>query len=90
MGLEATPGRDVDMSFASLVGRNEGTIPLLRSFVSSASEQLMRLHVHGPINSPSITREMLPAVSNVLEQLQGDFTPRETAGVPSPPAPTRR
>lgn len=86
----ATPGRDVDMSFASLVGRNEGTIPLLRSFVSSASEQLMRLHVHGPINSPSITREMLPAVSNVLEQLQGDFTPRETAGVPSPPAPTRR
>lgn len=86
----ATPGRDVDMSFASLVGRNEGTIPILRSFVSSASEQLMRLHVHGPIDGPSITREMLPAVSNVLEQLQGDFGPRETAGVPSPPVPARR
>lgn len=82
--------RTVDLTFASIVGRNDLAVPILRSFVSSASEQLLRLEVEGPIDNPTIRRNMLPLVGNVLEQLQGELGPRATATAPRPPEAARR
>lgn len=86
----ATLHRTVDLTFASIVGRNEFSVPVLKAFVSSASEQLLRIHVKGPIDAPQVRREMLPAVGNVLEQLQADFGGRVTSEASRPRAPTRR
>ena len=82
--------REVDLTFASIVGRNELSVPLLKSFVSSASEQLLRLEVEGPIDTPEVRRKVLPLVGNVLEQLQGELGPRATATAPRPPEAARR
>ncbi|TWT99669.1 hypothetical protein Pla108_06120 [Botrimarina colliarenosi] len=87
----ATLQRDVDLTFASIVGRTEFAVPVLKAFVSSASEQLLRLRVVGPIDSPEVRREVLPAVGNVFEQLQSDLGARAAASnAVRTPAATRR
>lgn len=86
----ATLQRNVDLTFASIVGRNEFSVPILNSLVRSASEQLLRLRVVGPIDSPEVRREVLPMAGNVFEQLQSEFGNRLTAGATTPTAPTRR
>ncbi|MEO0530784.1 MAG: AsmA-like C-terminal region-containing protein, partial [Planctomycetota bacterium] len=86
----ATLQRDVDLTFASIVGRNEFSVPILNSLVRSASEQLLRLRVVGPADNPEVRREVLPMAGNVFEQLQSEFGNRLTAGAPQPTAPTRR
>jgi hypothetical protein len=78
----ATLQRDVDLTFASIVGRNEFAVPVLKAFVSSASEQLLRLRVVGPIDNPEVRREVLPAVGNALEQLQADLGTRSNSNAP--------
>lgn len=82
--------REVDLTFATIVGRNNAAVPMLRALVSSASEQLLRLSVTGSVDDPLITREVLPAVGGVLEQLQAEFGGRVTAEASRPVAPTRR
>ncbi len=82
--------REVDLKFGTVVGRNEFTVPVLKAFVSSASQQFLRLHVEGPIDAPRVHREMLPAVGNVLEQLQSEFGGPATDQAARPRAPTRR
>lgn len=69
----ATLQRNVDLTFATIVGRSEFAVPVLKAFVSSASEQFLRLRVIGSIDNPEIRREVLPAVGNALEQLQTDL-----------------
>ncbi|MEQ8849786.1 AsmA-like C-terminal region-containing protein [Botrimarina sp.] len=86
----ATLARDVDLTFASIVGRNDVGVPMLRALMSSASEQLLRLSVTGTSDNPQITREVLPAVGGVLEQLQTEFGGRVTTEAGRPVAPTRR
>lgn len=86
----ATLQKDVDLTFASLVGRSEFAVPVLKAFVSSASEQLLRLRVVGPIEAPEVRREVLPAVGNVFEQLQAELGSRSAAGAPRPAATARR
>lgn len=86
----ATLDRDVDLTFASVVGRSEFSVPVLKAFVSSASEQLLRLRVVGPADNPEIRRELLPMVGNMFEQLQAEFGGRVTSGTARPGAPTRR
>lgn len=86
----ASLDRQVDLTFASIVGRNEFAVPVLKAFVSSASEQLLRLRVVGPIDAPEVRREVLPMVGNVLDQLQNDFGSRVTAGAPRTDNRTRR
>lgn len=86
----ATLQREVDLTFASVVGRSEFSVPVLKAFVSSASEQLLRLRVVGPADAPEVRREVLPMVGNMFEQLQTEFGGRVTSGAAPPGAPTRR
>lgn len=68
--------RDVNLLFHSTVGRNDFAVPLLKSFVSHASEQILQVQVGGTIDQLDIRREAFPVVSNVFQQLQSDMTPR--------------
>lgn len=86
----ATLQREVDLTFASIVGRNNFAAPVLKAFVSSASEQLLRLHVVGPADNPEVRRDVLPMVGKMFEQLQAEFGGRVTSGTARPGAPTRR
>lgn len=65
----ATLSKQVDLTFGALVGRNELAVEMLKAFVSSASEQLMRVRVTGSLDAPSVAREALPIVGNMLDQL---------------------
>lgn len=68
----ATLDRELDLTFGSVVGRTDFVVPMFRSFVGQASEQLLRIRVLGTTDAPEIRREALPMVSGVLEQLQAD------------------
>ena len=76
----ATLSKQVELTFGALVGRNELAVPMFKAFVSSASEQLMRLHVTGSLDMPEVRREALPIVGNVLDQF-GPAAARPPSGV---------
>ncbi|MEN0111151.1 MAG: AsmA-like C-terminal region-containing protein, partial [Planctomycetota bacterium] len=82
--------KDIDLTFASIVGRNELAVPVLKAFVSSASEQLLRLRVGGTMDAPVIRREVLPLVGNMLEQLQAEFSRPPTRPLRGPGVTPRR
>ena len=63
----------VDLAFYSIVGQNELSLPLLRSFVGQASEQFLQLTVDGTIDDPQTHAKAFPGVTNMLEQLQTDL-----------------
>ena len=84
----ATLQRELDLVFHSLVGRNEFAVPVIRSLVGQASEQILRLRVLGTVDAPEIRREALPIVGNVFGQLQNG--PPTTANGPNNPPSARR
>ncbi|MEM6798328.1 MAG: AsmA-like C-terminal domain-containing protein [Planctomycetota bacterium] len=73
---EASLEKDLNLTFHTIVGRGAPSIPLLRSLVGQASEQILRLRVLGTTDEPDIRRETLPVVGSVLEQLRADLQPR--------------
>ncbi len=73
---EASLDKDLNLTFHTIVGRSTPAVPLLRSLVGQASEQILRLRVLGSVDQPEIRREALPVVGNVLEQLRADLQPR--------------
>jgi len=71
--------RQVNLTFHSLIGRNELNLPILKRILGQASEQIMRIHVTGDLMDPKITNELLPItnellalVNETLKQLQVD------------------
>jgi hypothetical protein len=68
--------RDVKLAFHSVVGRNDLPIPLLQSIVGEASQQIMQIHVIGPIDNPRISNKAFPGVTKALQQLQADLQGR--------------
>ena len=66
---EATFDRELNLVFHSLVGRSELNVPVLRSLMGSASEQIMQIEVSGTFDDPITHRRALPAVSSLIEQL---------------------
>lgn len=73
----ASLDKKVNLTFHTIVGRHAPSIPLVRSFIGQASEQILRLRVLGTIDTPEIRREALPVVGNVLEQLRADLQPKQ-------------
>jgi len=65
--------REVNLTFHSVVGRNELPLPLLQKFVGEASEQIMQIQVRGTLDEPQTTSQIFPAVNEVLERLQQDL-----------------
>ena len=90
---EASLDKELNLIFHSIVGRNASAVPLLKTIVGSASEQLLRVRVGGTFDNPDIRREALPVVGNMLEQFRADIQPRpltQPAAVPQAAALRRR
>jgi len=62
--------KNVRMTFHPIVG-SERQIPVLKPLLGMAGQQLMLLKVEGPLESPRVTKEALPAVRQAVEQIQG-------------------
>jgi len=49
--------------------------PSWRNLFTGASQQLMVIHVTGPVGNPEIRKEAFPGVNQALEQLQERSSP---------------
>lgn len=59
----------VKLTFHALVGRSEWQVPGLKTVLGAASRQLMQIHVTGTLADAKMTREVLPAVNQALQQV---------------------
>ncbi|TWT33644.1 hypothetical protein KOR34_34770 [Posidoniimonas corsicana] len=73
---EASLDRRLNLVFHTMVGRNGFAAPVLRTLAGQASEQLLKIKVTGLMEEAVVTPETLPLVSNVIQQLQQDFSPQ--------------
>ena len=64
------------LQFHARLGRNESKVPLIKDFLGGASEQIMTIHVDGPLQDPVTRKVAFPG----LRQLQTDNF--ETTGNP--------
>jgi len=73
---EASLDKELNLIFHSIVGRNASAVPLLKTIVGQASEQLLRVRVGGTFDQPDIRREALPVVGSMFEQFRADIQPK--------------
>ena len=74
--------RNVNLVFGARLGRGAWNMPVLREILGGAGDQLVLIHVEGPLENPRTWKETLPGVTKALQQLQAEL------GV-EPVAPTR-
>ncbi len=78
---EMDVNRNVNLEFRTRLGRGDLGLSFLREVLGGAGDQLVLIHVEGPASSPRIIRQPLPAVNNLIEQLQKDLQiPVESPG----------
>ncbi len=65
--------QDVRLAFYAVVGRDELRIPIIREVLGGASQQIMLIHVDGPLQNPQVRREAFPAVNQALQHLQSEL-----------------
>jgi hypothetical protein len=75
--------RQINLTFHSIVGRTEHQVPILRSVLGEASQQIMQIRVEGTIDNPTTRSEAFPRVSQAIQRLQADFQKNR-----DPPPPT--
>lgn len=61
--------RDVNLDFYTIVGRDGFAIPFIRPLLGHASRQFLEIHVTGPLDDPQVQHEILPGVTETLQQL---------------------
>jgi hypothetical protein len=71
----------VNLELHTMVGR--GNLPLISSVLSSTSQQIMTIHVLGPLDRPELIPEAFPAANQALERLRGDYDRPPTVPPPS-------
>ncbi len=91
---EANFDHEIDLVFHSIVGRHDWNVPMLRSLLGSASEQILQIEIDGTLEHPETRRRALPAVSSLIEQIGSEgLTPsnpdraamRANSGATQPP-----
>jgi hypothetical protein len=79
---EMDSNRNVNLQLGTRLGRGELGLTLLRDVLGGAGDQIVLIHVDGPVSNPRIVRQPLPAVNNLIEQLQKDLQiPVESPGL---------
>jgi hypothetical protein len=58
------------MTFVPTVGRGDLGLPMLHKLFAGASQQLMVVHVDGPLQNLDIRKEAMPGVNQALQHLQ--------------------
>jgi hypothetical protein len=84
----------IKLTFHALVGRSEWQLPGLKTVMGAASRQLMQIHVSGTLADAKMTREVLPAVNQALQQVQAEMQSMDrspafpqTGALPQPVSP---
>lgn len=68
----------LDLTFHTVVGRDEYRIPVLHEMLGEASKQVLLIHVQGTLDNPVTRKEAFPGLNQALQQLQGDIPPAMT------------
>jgi hypothetical protein len=72
---------EIRLTFYAQLGRGELDIPFVHQLLSSASRQIMLIHVNGTLQNPEPSREALPGLSQAWQQgwqqFQNDFQNRK-------------
>jgi hypothetical protein len=63
----------VALTFSAKVGRGELDIPVVKQVFRGASEQLLLIHVDGPLQDPQTRKEALPVVNEALQHLRDEL-----------------
>ena len=81
-GGEMDLNHNINLQFGTRLGRGDLGLSFLREALGGAGDQLVLIHVEGPAANPRIVRQPLPAVNNLIEQLQKDLQiPVESPGL---------
>jgi hypothetical protein len=63
----------IALTFSAKVGRGEFDLPVVKQVFRGASEQLMLIHVDGPLQDPQTRKEALPVVNEALQHLRDEL-----------------
>ena len=78
--------RNVNLVLGARLGRGAWDMPVLREILGGAGDQLVLIHVEGPLENPRTWKETLPGVNKALQQLQAELG-RPPVAPTWPPAP---
>jgi hypothetical protein len=67
--------KTINMTFYSVVGRDEWRIPLLSDLAGGASQQFLEIAVKGTLDNPTVEKKILPAVKESIDRLLADLQP---------------
>jgi hypothetical protein len=82
--------RELDLVFHTLIGPADLPIPLWKTIAGQVSQQGLQINVAGRWDNPQVESEPLPAVNEVLQQIQaGAATMAPSTAVRDALAPTR-
>jgi hypothetical protein len=70
---DAKFNRTLDLVFYTLIGPADLPIPLWRTIAGHVSQQGLQLKVVGTFDNPKVERKALPAVSDMLENIQNEL-----------------
>jgi hypothetical protein len=79
--------RQLHLTFGTIVGRDDYYATLLRPILKEAGRRLMVIEVNGSVDSPQVTREFVPQLSERFQQLFPGASTREppqTSRLPDP------
>lgn len=63
---------NIDLVFHAVVGRDEIHVPVISELLGGASEQIMQFQVSGTLLNPVTKKVALPALNQMLQQLQNE------------------
>jgi hypothetical protein len=63
----------IRLTFYATVGRGVLDVSPLKYILHGAAQQLLLIHVAGSLQNPEVSKEVLPAVNQTLQQLRGDL-----------------
>ncbi len=66
---EMNVDREIDLSFYTVVGREDAYFPLVRPLLGMASRRFLVVRAGGTIDEPIMSREVLPGLNDTLRQL---------------------
>ena len=65
--------QQVDLTFHTMVGRNQIRLPVVHNLLGEASQQIMEIRVTGAADNPQVQNSVLPGVNQTIQQLQSDL-----------------
>ncbi len=70
---DADLNRKLDLTFYTMIGPADLPIPLWRTIAGNVSQQGLQLKVAGTLDDPKIEKKALPAVNDMITQIQNEL-----------------